>query len=95
MFVEFLFDATCTGTTMNASVGPKTDPKSYHSIAERMNVDVKEMVVLGVNEKELEAARDAGAHAVLRRRPADWSNAANSDGRFPVCSSMMELFQNK
>ena len=95
LFISGYFDTTTGTKTTNASVGPKTNPKSYHAIAEQMNVDIKDVVVLGVNEKELEAARNAGAHAVLRRRPADWSNAANSDGRFPVCSSMMELFQNK
>ena len=95
LFITGYFDTNADATTTNASVVPKTDPKSYRAIAQQMNVDIKEMVVLNVNEKELLAARNAGAHAVLRRRPADWSNATNSDGRFPVCSSMMELFQGK
>ena len=93
LFISGYFDTATGARTTNASVGPKTDPKSYHAIAQRINVDVEEIVVLSANEKELEAVRNAGAHAVLRRRPADWSNATNADGRFPVCSSMMELFQ--
>ena len=95
LFITGYFDTATDATRTNESVGPKTDPKSYRAIAQRMNVDIKYVIVLSVNEKELLAARDAGAHAVLRRRPADWSNATNSDGRFPVCSSMMELFQGK
>ena len=97
LFISGYFDtATDTGaSTTDASIGPKTDPKSYYAIAQQMNVDVKNMVVLSVNEKELRAVRDAGAHAVLRRRPADWSTTATDDGSFPACSSMMELFQER
>lgn len=97
LFITGYFDTATGATTTNESVGPKTDPKSYHAIAQRMNVDIKDMIVLSVNEKDLLTALDAGAHAVLRRRPADWSNAANtcSNGSFPVCSSMTELFQGR
>jgi len=114
VFVSGYFDtgaAAAAAEASSSSVGPKTDPGSYRTIARRMEVAIEDVVVVGVDERELEAARQAGAQAVLRRRPADWGQgqgqgqqaaAENGDdndgdgggGKFPVCCSMMQLFQS-
>ena len=92
-FISGYFDTAATTTDgHNASVGSKTEPNSYLAIAQRMNTDIKDLVVLSVNEKELKAAKAAGAHAILRLRPADWSNVKDTNGSFPACCSMMQLF---
>ena len=87
--------ADSTEEEHNASVGAKTEPNGYLEIAQRMNANIKDVVVLSVDEKGLEAARAAGAHAVLRIRPAYWSNAKDADGSFPACCSMMQLFDSE
>ena len=95
-YISGYFDTAATTTDgHNASVGPKTEPNSYLKIAKQMNADIKDVVVLSVDENELEAARAAGAHAVLRLRPADWSNMKGADGTFPACCSMMQLFESE
>ena len=89
------FDTADAAEGHNASVGAKTEPTSYLKIAQQMNANIKDVVVLSVDGKELEAARAAGAHAVLRIRPAYWSNAKDADGSFPACCSMMQLFDSE
>ena len=97
-FISGYFDTTAAGTSgrNTSSVGPKMEPNGYIKIAQQMSIDIKEVVVLSVDEKELGAAEEAGAHAVLRKRPANWSDSdaiTQNEKRFPVCCSMMQLFR--